>query len=81
LWAASTTGGFIYYVLPGVPLLALATGMVLDDWLGSRGSWLAAVYLAVLSVFFVLYYPFLTGLPAPEELFTTLFPPWAVRWR
>ncbi|MGI5843357.1 MAG: phospholipid carrier-dependent glycosyltransferase [Candidatus Xenobium sp.] len=81
LWAASTTGGFIYYVLPGVPLLALATGMVLDDWLGSRGSWLAAVYLAVLSVFFVLYYPFLTGLPASEELFTILFPPWAVRWR
>lgn len=81
LWASSTTGGFIYYVLPGVPLLALATGLVLDDWLGSRGRWLAAVYLAVLSALFVAYYPFLTGLPASEDLFTVLFPPWAVRWR
>jgi len=81
LWASSTTGGFIYYVLPGVPLLAMATGLVLDDWLGSRGRWLAAVYLAVLSALFVAYYPFLTGLPASEDLFTVLFPPWAVRWR
>ncbi len=81
LWASSTTGGFIYYVLPGVPLLALATGLVLDDWLGSRGRWLAAVYLVVLSALFVAYYPFLTGLPASEDLFNVLFPPWAGRWR
>lgn len=81
LWASSTTGGFIYYVLPGIPLLALATSMVLHDWLDSRGRWLAAVYLGVLAALFVACYPFLTGLPAPQELFDVLFPPWAVRWR
>jgi len=81
LWAASTTGGFIYYVLPGVPMLALATALVLNDWLASRGRWLAVVYLGVLAGLFVAYFPFLTALPASQEAFDALFPTWAGRWR
>ncbi len=81
LWASSTTGGFIYYILPGVPMLALATALVLDDWLDSRGRWLALVYLVVLSALFVAYLPFLTAMPASQGLFDVLFPAWAGRWR
>lgn len=81
LWASSTTGGFIYYVLPGVPLMALATSLVLEDWQSTGGRWLVALYLVVVCVFFVAYFPFVTALQSTQGTFDTLFPPWAGRWR
>ena len=62
-------------------MLALATALVLNDWLTSRGRWLAVVYLGVLAGLFVAYFPFLTALPASQETFDVLFPTWAGRWR
>jgi dolichyl-phosphate-mannose--protein O-mannosyl transferase len=76
LWAISTTGGFIFYMLPDVPLMALAAGLVLEDWRGSRGgAWMIASYLVAVLVVFALYYPYLTAYPASKPLFDRLFMP------
>lgn len=81
LWATSVTGGFIYYMLPAVPLMALASATVLDDWNRTGGRWLVWLYLAVITMFFVLYFPFLTAYPAEQKTFDFLFPAWAGQWR
>lgn len=81
LWASSVTGGFIYYMLPAVPLMALATATVLDDWHKTGGRWLVWLYMAVITLFFVLYFPFLTAYPAEQRMFDFLFPSWAGQWR
>lgn len=81
LWASSRTGGFIYYLLPGVPLLAVATAMVLDEWQETGGRAVSLAYLAGVVVFFVAYFPFLTALPATQHHFDVVFPVWAGRWR
>lgn len=81
LWASSVTGGFIYYMLPAVPLMALAAATVLDDWIRTGGRWLAWLYLAVITIFFGLYFPFITAYPAAQKTFDFLFPLWAGQWR
>lgn len=77
-WVASTTGGFFYYMLPEVPIMALLLGKLFadladfDDVLaeGRYRAWLlAGGYL--LGV--VLYYPFAIGLHVPKDMFKVLF--------
>ncbi len=73
-WATATTGGFIYYMLPVLPLMALTTAMALAEWRDStfwrRCIW---VYFGLLLVSFILFFPLLTGLPVPETYFRGLF--------
>jgi dolichyl-phosphate-mannose-protein mannosyltransferase len=77
-WAASTTGGFFYYMLPEVPIMALLMGKLFadlanfDDVLGEgrwRGLLLAGVYFAG----FLVYLPFVLALDVPRRLFDLLF--------
>ena len=77
-WAASTTGGFFYYMLPQVPIMGLLMGKWFadlanfDDVLGEgrwRGWLLATVYLAG----FALYFPFATGIEVSRKYFDLLF--------
>ncbi len=81
LWASSTTGGFIYYMLPGVPFLALAASMVISDWLEQGGKVMVVCYITAISVFFMVYFPFLGGFPASENHFDKIFPVKIVHWR
>lgn len=81
LWASSTTGGFIYYMLPVVPLMALTAAIVIDDWCAIKAGWMAVVYIAMLAIVFVAYWPFLSGETASMVHFKRCFPGWLPRWR
>lgn len=78
-WIVSTTGGFIYYMLPGIPFMAFITSLTLADWWqGRKGLIAASVYLVAVVLAFALLYPFLVGLEVPKTLFKTVFfsPTW-----
>ncbi len=81
LWAISTTGGFIYYMLPGIPLMAIVMAWVLYDWHKEGWNIAIGIYLAILGAALACYYPFLTYLPMQRSLFTTLFPVVFTQWR
>jgi dolichyl-phosphate-mannose-protein mannosyltransferase len=82
-WAASTTGGFFYYMLPEVPIMALMMGKWFadlfnaDDHLG-EGRWRGWLFAGVYLLGFVLYYPFASGLEMSRTYFDMLFflPDW-----
>ncbi|MBI3927120.1 MAG: phospholipid carrier-dependent glycosyltransferase [Armatimonadetes bacterium] len=69
-WIVSTTGGFFYYMLPMIPLMAVAASMAAADGSARKG---AGVYLLVIAGWLLLYYPLLTGWPVSERYFRTLF--------
>lgn len=82
-WAASTTGGFFYYMLPQVPIMAVLMGKWFSDLFNpedslGEGRWrawaLALLYLAG----FLLYLPFALGLETSRRYFDMLFflPDW-----
>lgn len=74
LWASSTTGGFFYYMVPVVPIMAILVARTLDSWLDQAGSRnLALAYLLVLILGSLLYYPFMSGLSVPYRYFQALF--------
>ena len=73
LWASSWTG-FFYYMLPMVPLMAVAVARQLDNWLDYPESrkW-ALGFLTLLAVMTLLYFPFMVGLTVPYKYFQALF--------
>lgn len=71
LWAAGTTGGFIYYMLPMIPAMALIVARYVEE---TRHDWVTRVYLVALVVALVLYYPLLVGFDIPDRFFHTIFP-------
>jgi dolichyl-phosphate-mannose--protein O-mannosyl transferase len=74
LWALATTGGFVYYMLPITPLLAILVARELDDWWEeSLSRRLAIAYLVVLVLVFGVYYPLLIGWWVPRAYFQVLF--------
>jgi len=73
-WAVGTTGGFLYYMLPITPLMAVLVARELDDWWEEPLSRaLAIAYLLLLTVTLILYFPFLTALPVSRAYFDRLF--------
>lgn len=78
LWVSSWTG-FFYYMLPMVPLMAVAAARQLDNWLryGQTRKY-AIVFLVVLAIMTLLYFPFMCGLTVPYKYFQVLFfvPSW-----
>jgi dolichyl-phosphate-mannose--protein O-mannosyl transferase len=74
LWASSTTGGFFYYMVTVVPLMAVAVARQLDSWLDQpQSSRLAWGFLVVLGLLTLLYYPFMSGIRVPYTYFQALF--------
>lgn len=82
-WAASTTGGFFYYMLPQVPIMACLMGKLFadlanfDDVLG-ESRWYAWVMAGVYFLGFALYFPFACGFKVSRTFFDLLFflPDW-----
>ena len=73
-WALGTTGGFFYYMLPMVPIMAVAMARHLEElWLERLGRRLAYGYICLMLVLTVLYYPLITGIPVSEAYFHRLF--------
>ena len=82
-WVASTTGGFFYYMLPEVPIMALMMGKWFADLanfddLLAEGRWRAWLLAGVYLIGFALYYPFAAGLGTTRSYFDLLFflPDW-----
>ena len=77
-WAASTTGGFFYYMLTEVPIMALLVGKLLadlfnvEDALG-EGRWRGWLVLGLYLVGSGLYFPFATGFSVARPYFNKLF--------
>ncbi len=77
-WAASTTGGFFYYMLPQVPIMACMVGKFwadlanFEDSLG-EGRWKAWLLLGLYILTFVLYFPYAVGLESSRRVFEVLF--------
>jgi len=74
LWATGTTGGFFYYMVTVVPLMAVTVARTVDSWLQDpAGRRVALFYLAVVGIMALLYYPFMCGLSVPYAYFSKLF--------
>lgn len=80
-WASSTIGGFIFYMLPSVPFMAIAVAYVLDDWLKTNAKLMTVLYITIVVAFFIIYYPFLTGEHVSSVYFGRAFPEWLANWR
>ncbi len=70
LWIVSTTGGFFYYMLPEVPLMACVTALGCREGLRRPE---VAVFLVALLVSAALYMPFAVAYPVEESYFRRLF--------
>ena len=77
-WAVSLTGGFFYYMLTEVPIMALLVGKFIadlldfDDALG-EGRWRGWVLLGLIAVGGMLYYPFAVGRTTPRPYFEKVY--------
>lgn len=77
-WAVSYTGGFFYYMLPEVPIMACLMGKFvadlanLDDSLG-EGRWRAYLLLGAYLAMAAAYYPFVAALDTPRWFFSAMF--------
>ena len=78
---------FIFYIAPALPFFVLAVTLVLQDVLGGRdgslfrrqlGLGAVCLYVAVVAVTFVFFYPILAGQPLsyPEWIQRMWFPSW-----
>jgi dolichyl-phosphate-mannose--protein O-mannosyl transferase len=57
---------FLYHFYVNVPFLCLAVAYFLNDsWSGRRGKVIVVAYLVVVAALFALFYPVLSGYPAP----------------
>jgi dolichyl-phosphate-mannose--protein O-mannosyl transferase len=77
-WCVSTTGGFFYYMLTEVPIMALLVGKLIADLLNledalGEGRWRGWLALGVYLVGFAAYYPFASAQPAPRAYFNAVF--------
>lgn len=73
LW--SVNKGFLFYMLPCIPFMAILVAAVLNEWLDlSMGRTCVAVYLLVAALCALAYYPLLTAYPIPRPLYDLLIP-------
>ncbi len=77
-WAVSFTGGFFYYMLTEVPIMALLMGKLIADMLNfedtlGEGRWRGWVVLGLLAASALIYYPFAVGKKVPRSYFDQVF--------
>jgi dolichyl-phosphate-mannose--protein O-mannosyl transferase len=74
LWAGATRGGFIYYMLPCIPFMAVIAAHVLEEWRDTKAGRVMIVgYLVSILLFLLIFFPFLTAYPATIDYFDRLF--------
>jgi dolichyl-phosphate-mannose--protein O-mannosyl transferase len=60
---------FLYHFFPNVPILCLAvSGRMLENWRDTEKRKKTVIYLLLVMVAFVLYYPVISGSPVHESL-------------
>ena len=78
IWILATGGGFIHYMLPGIPFMAIVMAWVIEKWAHERRRKLIGFYFLMLSTALAIYYPTLTFLPIRIDLCPILFPSWFI---
>ena len=73
LWGSSYTGGFFYYLLPVVPLMALTVAKEVQSWWLQGRRPTVFLYCGLLALLALLYFPFMSGLCVPTSYFKVLF--------
>jgi dolichyl-phosphate-mannose--protein O-mannosyl transferase len=74
-WGLSPrTLNFSHYLFEALPYACLALGMLLDRVWDGPGGFGARGYMALVAVMFILFLPFLTGLPVSQTLWAFRFP-------
>ena len=77
-WCVSYTGGFFYYMLTEVPIMALLVGKLIADLLDlqdalGEGRWRGWALLALYGVFFLAYLPYAVCKPTSRAYFNKVF--------
>jgi Dolichyl-phosphate-mannose-protein mannosyltransferase len=73
LW--SVNKGFLFYMLPCTPFMAIMAGAVLEEWEElPLGRSCIMLYLATATLCTMAYYPLLTAYPLPKPLYHILIP-------
>ncbi|MCR4783073.1 MAG: phospholipid carrier-dependent glycosyltransferase [bacterium] len=75
-WIPVRSNGYIYYVLPGIPFMAIIMADVIKDLYIQKSYKLLCTYLFAISVSLSLYYPILTYIPISKSMFNFLIPDW-----
>ncbi len=72
-WAISPRIMFLYHFSPSIPFLSLALGYQLKSLYGTKTQKMIFTLLILISLSFILIYPFLTGIPIPNKLVNLFF--------
>jgi len=68
-WVLVPRGTYIYHYFASIPFLILGTILLLDYLVQHRphlGKWICIIYLGLCFVWFVLLFPYASGLPTPN---------------
>ncbi len=81
-WLLVNRATFIYHYFASVPFVILITVYVLREIIErtKKRNWIMYVHIALVVVLFLLYYPVISGMPVPRDLFSwlKLFPSWSL---
>lgn len=72
-WAISPRIMFLYHFSPSVPFLCLSLGYQLNTLLKERKMKTVLMILVLITLTFILIFPFLTGIPLPKNLVNLFF--------
>lgn len=77
-WCVSYTGGFFYYMLTEVPIMALLVGKLIADLLNledalGEGRWRGWLLLGLYGLGFAVYFPYATCKPTQRSYFNKVF--------
>ena len=75
-WIPFSSGGYIYYMLVGIPFMAIIMADAVQDLYVQKSYKLLCTYLFAISVALSLYYPILAYIPISKSMFNFLIPDW-----
>lgn len=71
-WVFSNRPGFFYYIYPAVIWMSLISSYFLSLLHKKYGNFIICLYLSVIFLSFVLYFPILSGIPIDKKMFYSL---------
>jgi dolichyl-phosphate-mannose--protein O-mannosyl transferase len=82
-WGLSPRVMFFYHYLPAVPMLCIASGLLLASWLRNKRKWVrlsAWVVLGLAVAWFAFFFPLMTAIPLPSGWSNAAYD-WIYHWR
>jgi dolichyl-phosphate-mannose--protein O-mannosyl transferase len=82
-WSLSPRLMFFYHYLPAVPLLCVASGLLLDRWQANRHRWIRVAAWSVVGLsaaWFIFFFPHMTAISVPPWWANSAYY-WIPSWR